>query len=130
MPEITSHSKDQRRILFVSIVMMAVVTLLVMLITTWTLYRASFRENVSTLQAIVKTQAELVKAVGRFDALYSADDFAAGARSATIGQLVDALSQYDGFGKTGEIVVAQTRETTLLLDRHAQDAGEFSRIRI
>ncbi len=118
MSETYTYTGDQRKILFLSIVMMAIVAILVLMITTWTLYKTRVEENANKLEAIVKTQAELIKAVGRFDAQFSADDVAEGARAATLGQLIDALSQYDGFGETGEIVVGQLKgeQIEILLD--------------
>ena len=77
-------STEQRRILLVSIIMMTIVSLLVLVITIWTLYRASFNEHANQLVAMVDSQARLIESVARFDIQYSADDHQGGARAATL----------------------------------------------
>ena len=92
-------SAEQRKVLLVSITMMTVVSLLVLLVTIWTLYRASFYENANQLVAMVDSQARLIESVARVDMQFSADDHQDGARAATLSQVIDANARTDGFGE-------------------------------
>ncbi|MBW2288522.1 MAG: hypothetical protein JRG80_14970, partial [Deltaproteobacteria bacterium] len=119
------RSNDQVRILVLSITMMIVVSLIVMLLTGWLLYRHDFDEQAEQLQAMVQGQARLIEAVARFDATHSQQDHPEGATAATISQVVDAHSRLGGFGETGEFVMGrrQADQIVFLLDFRFPEPG-------
>ncbi len=110
---------ERRRFLVLIAIMVAVA-----IITTATairiLYMAAVTEEQRHLVETAQTQARLIEAVARFDAIYS-HDYPAGARQATISQIVDAHSQHEGYGETGEFTLAQLAADSivfLLSHRH------------
>lgn len=72
------------------------------------LYDTALRTERSELMEIARAQRDLMEAVARFDALYSASDVMGGAAAATIGQIQDAHGRFAGFGDTGEFYLART----------------------
>ena len=70
------------------------------------LYQAAQAEERLRLQNLVQSQARLVEAVARFDAVESTD-FQGGGGAATLSQVLDAHRSLDGFGDTGEFVVGR-----------------------
>ena len=77
------------------------------------LYSTAHDEEVSHLRMIVQSQAALIDAVARFDAVQS-PDYQGGSRAATITQIVDAQKTYPGFGATGSFVVAERKGDTIV----------------
>ena len=73
----------------------------------WTLYRAAFAEERARLVELVQSQARLIEAVARFDAEFSQTDHPEGAAAATLGQVVEANKNYQGFGESGEFVLGK-----------------------
>ena len=71
------------------------------------LYDTALRLERSELIEIARAQRDLMEAVARFDALYSASDVMGGAAAATIGQIQDAHGRFNGFGDTGEFYLAR-----------------------
>jgi hypothetical protein len=61
------------------------------------------------LVEIAKSQARLIEAIARFDKTYS-NDYPFGARAATLHQIKDAHSRYEGFGKTGEFTLSTKKK--------------------
>ena len=104
-----SSSKDQKRILWVAITLMISVSVIVLALTLWMLYRANFEQRVSDLQAMVEAQVSLIDAVARFDRKFSGNDVNGGSGAATLKQIVDGFSRLGGFGETGEFVLGQRR---------------------
>jgi hypothetical protein len=94
----------KRVILLISI--MAIVTLLVVLASIALLYRAAINEEKARLQETARSQARLIEAIARFDAVYS-KDFPAGPEEATLSQIIDAHNHYNGFGETGEFTLSK-----------------------
>jgi PAS domain S-box-containing protein len=104
-----SSSKDQKRILWVAITLMISVSVIVLALTLWMLYRANFEQRVSDLQAMVEAQVSLIDAVARFDRMFSDNDVDGGSGAATLKQIVDGFSRLGGFGESGEFVLGQRR---------------------
>jgi len=71
------------------------------------LYQESFEKERSHLIDIVKSQARLMEAVARFDAVHSQEDHPGGAAAATLSQIEDAFLHYEGYGETGSFVMGQ-----------------------
>jgi len=101
-PKLNYHNK----IIIVSSAILAISALLLSSIIGWLLYTAVFDEEAKRLVEIVHNQAQLMEAVARFDAQYSAQDVDGGAVAATLSQIAEAHKHYQGFGKTGEVVLA------------------------
>jgi hypothetical protein len=85
---------------------MAIVTIIVEFVTIGMLYRTALNEEQARLVETAKSQARLIEAIARFDALYSTD-YPKGAREATLSQIADAHNYYKGFGKTGEFTLSK-----------------------
>jgi PAS domain S-box-containing protein len=100
-----SSSKDQRRILYMAVSLMIAVSIIVLGLTLWMLYRSNFEQQVEALQAMVRGQVDLIESVTRFDQQHSQEDVAGGAGAATLLQVTDAYSHLKGFGATGEFVL-------------------------
>ena len=99
---------------------MASIVLVIEAITIGILYNTAITEERSRLEEAAQSQARLIEAVARFDNVYSTD-YPYGARQATINQIKDAHSKYNGFGETGEFTLS-TKENDqivfLLSHRH------------
>ena len=72
------------------------------------LYRTAIREETTRLSETAKSQARLIEAVARFDKKYIAD-YPSGAKQATLTQIKEAHSEYEGFGITGEFTLAEKK---------------------
>lgn len=99
---------------------MAAIVLAIETITIGILYHTALAEERARLEEAAKSQARLIEAIARFSSDYS-NDYPYGARQATIDQIKDAHSQYEGFGKTGEFVLAAKEKdyiVFLLSHRH------------
>ena len=77
------------------------------------LYRAAFEEEKARLVESAQSQARLIEAIARYDLVHSAA-FPGGGGAATMQQIRDAHSGYEGFGKTGEFTMAK-REGDLIV---------------
>ena len=96
---------ERKRVLLL-ILIMATASLIVAGIAIFMLYRAAFEEERARLVETAQSQARLIEAVARFDAMYS-NDYPKGPEEATLSQIVDAHKHYKGFGKTGEFTLAR-----------------------
>jgi len=85
---------------------MATVTIIVEFVTIAMLYRTAINEERARLVETAKSQARLIEAIARFDALYS-KDYPNGPKEATLSQIADAHNHYKGFGKTGEFTLSK-----------------------
>ena len=104
-----SSTKDQKRILLMAIALMIAVSVIVLGLTLWMLYRSNFEQQVESLSAMVREQVALIESVARFDQQYSQNVVTGGARAATVQQITEAYSHLGGFGATGEFVVGLRR---------------------
>jgi PAS domain S-box-containing protein len=94
--------------------LLIVVSVIVLSVTLWMLYRTNFEQRVADLQAMVKAQVSLIDAVARFDRKFSGNDVSGGSTAATKGQVIDGFSQIGGFGDTGEFVLGQRHGDQIL----------------
>jgi len=104
-----SSSKDQKHILLMAISLMIAVSVIVLGLTLWMLYRSNFEQRVEGLQAMVRGQVALIESVARFDQQFSQDEVAGGSGAATLQQATEAYSNLGGFGATGEFVLGLRR---------------------
>jgi signal transduction histidine kinase len=99
---------------------MVVVSLAVVGITTYLLFRTAMDEEKARLVEAARSQARLIEAIARFDAVWS-EDYPGGPLAATMSQIDDAHEHYEGFGNTGEFTLARRQEDEivfLLSHRH------------
>ena len=96
---------ESRRILLL-ILIMATVALMVSGVSITLLYQTAFNEAETRLVETAQSQARLIEAVARFDAVRN-QDYPEGATEATLSQIRDAHEHYIGFGETGEFTLAQ-----------------------
>lgn len=97
---------DKSRMLLL-VAVMALVAVAVAGISVWTLYRVSLNAEKVRLVGVAQAQAHLLEAIARFDQQFSDEDHPDGARAATLTQVLDAFEHYEGFGETGEFVLAE-----------------------
>ncbi len=109
-----SSSKDQKRILWVAISLLIAVSVIVLSLTLWMLYRANFDQRVADLQAMIDAQVGLIDAVAVFNREHSVNDISGGFVAATKGEVIDGFSRLGGFGETGEFVLGQRRGDQIL----------------
>ena len=103
---------ERRRVLFL-IAIMSIVVLTVGGIAIAMLYRTALNEQRARLVETAQSQARLLEAVARFDAVYS-QDYPGGSEAATLSQIRNARNNYAGFGETGEFTLAR-REGDLIV---------------
>jgi PAS domain S-box-containing protein len=109
---------SERKRVFLLVLIMATGTAVVVAITIFKLYSAAFEEERARLVETAQSQARLIEAVARFDAIYSRD-YPGGAEEATLAQIVDAHEHYGGFGETGEFTLARREgDNVVFLLRH------------
>lgn len=101
----TSAEISEGKRLFSLAIVMVLVSLMVMTITIVMLYRQNITVHRKLLTDTVQSQARLIEAVARYDAIN--EKATQEASLATIGQIIDAHNNYKGFGDTGEFVLAQ-----------------------
>jgi PAS domain S-box-containing protein len=107
---------------------MILVTLVVTGITIYVLYNVAFEQTQNRLVEIARSQARLIEAVARFDAVHSQEDYPGGPSAATLSQITDAHQRYKGFGETGEFMLARREgENILFLLSHRHYDGEDPR---
>ncbi len=111
---------SERRRMFLLILIMLSVSLAVTGITIHILYQTAIDEQKERLSVTAKSQARLIEAIARYDAVYSRD-YPKGPVAATLSQVIDAHKNYKGFGRTGEFTLARREEdhiVFLLSHRH------------
>ncbi len=91
---------------FLLICIMAGIALVVGAITICMLYRTALKEEQARLVEAAKSQARLIEAIARFDAMYS-ENYPNGAQQATLTQILDAHNHYEQSSKTGEFTLAR-----------------------
>jgi PAS domain S-box-containing protein len=96
----------ERKRIIVLILIMAVGSFLVAGMAIWILYEAAFEEERSRLIEAAKSQARLIEAIARHDRKYS-HEHPGSWQKATLSQVEAAHREYEGFGETGEFVLAK-----------------------
>lgn len=77
------------------------------------LYSTAFAREAARLEAVAQSQARLIEAVARFDAVQS-PDYPGGSRIATISQFVDAHKARNGFGRTGSFAIGERQNDRIV----------------
>lgn len=97
---------DNQKSILLSVSVLIMAILISMAATFAILYRIHMEEETARLSLIAQTQARLLSAVARFDAVHSRS-YPGGAFEATLSQFKDAYRIHREFGKTGEFVLAR-----------------------
>lgn len=111
--------RPQNRVILLVLIMAGIV-FSVELVSVTMLYRAAIKEETARLTETARSQARLIEAVARFDAVYS-KDYPTGPVNATLSQIMDAHNNYEGFGETGEFTLSKREGDSivfLLSHRH------------
>jgi PAS domain S-box-containing protein len=103
----------------------ALVAVLTLAMSLTLMYRASLERQREQLIQTLQLQVNLIDAVARFDAVYSEVDFGGDAFKATLSQVQEAIEGSQGFGRSGEILVAQNQDgrITFLCSNHRAELG-------
>ena len=110
--------RERKRVLIL-ILIMALSCLIVAGITILSLYQAAISEERERLVETAQSQARLIEAVARFDAIYSKSFPSGGARAATLSQIIDAHNRYEQSGRTVEFTLAERKADSInFLLRH------------
>ncbi len=118
----------RKRFLFLVLIMVGACAM-VMAVITVMLYRHHIQEHRGYLQATARSQARLIEAVARYDLkmadIVRAEDPDYDASAATLSQIIDAYERYEGFGETGEFMLARRDEDSMVFVlRHRNGAVE------
>jgi len=102
---------------------MAVIAMIVLGVTTFTLYQTAFEEERNRLVDTVQSQARLIEAMARHD-LRGSGQIAVGD---VLTQIREAHSNFPGFGKTGEFTLARQEgnQIVFLLNHRHYDLDEL-----
>ena len=95
-----------RHRIFLLILIMTLLVIISESVTIKMLYDTAFEEERARLVETAKSQAMLIEAMGRFNSDYH-NEYPLGPREATLAQIRDAHSRYQGFGNTGEFTLSQ-----------------------
>jgi signal transduction histidine kinase len=114
---------ERARVLLFSIGIMAAVALSTAAMAIYVLYNATFSVHRERLKEVVESRARIIEAIAGFDARFSAEVVPGGAIAATLSQIVEAHEKFQGFGETGEFVLAQREDDRIvwLLKHRHQD---------
>ena len=112
--------KERKRVL-VLILIMAFSCLIVAGITILSLYQAAISEERERLVETAQSQARLIEAVARFDAIYSKSYAPGGARAATLSKINESHNNYEQSNRIVEFTLAERKGDSinfLLMHRH------------
>ncbi len=118
---------NEKRRIIALIIILAVSITIIASVTIFLLYRTAFEQQTARLAETAQSRARMMEAVARFDIQYSDQDIAGGAFAATLLQVFDAHSRFEGFGETGEFTLAKRDGDDivfLLSHRHTHDESE------
>ncbi len=104
--------KDTRKQRWILILIMTAVGLTMTLTSIFILYQTAFEQERSRLVEVAQSQARLMEAVARFDMEYS-QNFPGGTEAATLSQFIDAHKRFEGFGHSGEFLLARRKENNI-----------------
>ena len=104
--------KDTQRQRWALILIMMGVGLVMTLVSIFVLYRTAYEEERSRLVEVAQSQARLMEAVARFDMKYS-HNYPEGTEAATLSQFIDAHKRFEGFGESGEFLLAREKENQI-----------------
>jgi two-component system cell cycle sensor histidine kinase/response regulator CckA len=107
---------------FLLIVIMMIVAGAIGMAAVSVLYYTAFEEERQRLVEITQSQARLMESVARFNQTHSHSHLET-SRAATLSQIKEAHEHYEGFGETGELMMAERRGDKIVFlwkHRHAE----------
>jgi len=114
--------KDRRRFYYLT-GLMALLAVSITAVSTFMFYDAYFEQQRSRFIELAQSQARLIEAIGHFDIAHSQTDHLDGALGATLSQIKEAHSRFEGFGETGEFVLAHiSSEKIALLSKRRHES--------
>nr|WP_320009488.1 hypothetical protein [uncultured Desulfobulbus sp.] len=97
---------NPRKRIFLLTAIMAFLVAATSIITIGILYKTAINQEVIRLTETAKSQARLIESIAQFNKKY-AHDYPSNAPQATLEQIREAHSKYEGFGDTGEFTLAK-----------------------
>ncbi|MDH5763052.1 MAG: histidine kinase [Nitrospinota bacterium] len=113
--------KDTQKQRIILILIMTGVAMVMTFTAISLLYQTAYEEEKSRLVEVAQSQARLMEAVARFDMQYS-HNYPEGTEAATLSQFIEAHKKFEGFGTTGEFLLARKKDQTIefiLSHRHS-----------
>ncbi len=107
------YIKDTQKQRWVLILIMTGVGLVMTLVSIFVLYQTAYEEERRRLVEVAQSQARLMEAVARFDMKYS-HNYPEGTEAATLSQFIEAHKKFEGFGKSGEFLLARKKENQIV----------------
>ena len=106
---------------------MAAAALLVSTISIVSLYNTAIGQHRLRLVETVKAQARLIEAIAKFDSLENSDKDPSLVRQSTLEKVAAAYQEFEGFGSSGEFVMAQQKnnEIQFVLSHREPQAGKL-----
>jgi class 3 adenylate cyclase len=104
----------RRKIQVYSIMIMICIALLVAMSGFFYLYRVQVQQSRTSLEELVQSQARIYEAIAKYDAVVTGNRENHVSRAATISQIKEAHRRYNGFGDTGELVLAERVEDAIV----------------
>jgi len=89
------------------------VGLVMTLVSIFVLYQTAYEEEQSRLVEVAQSQARLMEAVAQFDMKYS-HNYLEGTEAATLSQFIEAHKKFEGFGKSGEFLLARKENNQIV----------------
>lgn len=122
-----SHSiplPTRRAIQFRSWAILVGLALITALSLFWLLFGSEIEARSVQLQEMARSQARFFEATGKFNAMFQSGEVAGAAQAATLSQIKEGHRQYQGFGETGEMMLAQRigPDIVFLLPTRGRDA--------
>ena len=96
------------------ILILSVVTLLVIATAFTFLYRRALEDQTDALVELAQSQVRLMEAIAKYDAFFQGSEIEGAARAATLSQITESHRRYEGFGETGEVVLAERRNDQIV----------------
>lgn len=125
------RATPQRRTIFLaSTLILASIALAVVILCATVQYRQAFQRRREQLAGIVKVHARLIEVANRQGEMKLKPNRSPSNCAAMLSQIIDAHEHYPGFGRTGEIMLAQRREGRIvfLLRHRNSDVDELMEI--
>ncbi|WP_339134434.1 MAG: hypothetical protein WGN25_15360 [Candidatus Electrothrix sp. GW3-4] len=104
---------DPKKRVWLLILIMFLLVISTTVVSVGLLYQTSIKEQKIRLAETAKSQARLIEAVANFNKSYS-NNYSPGAREATLVQIREAHSNYQGFGVTGEFTLAEKKNKQII----------------
>ncbi len=100
-------SYEGRRIYWRTVMILALILITVVGAGFRSLYLMSMQDTREHLIELVQAQARIMESVAKFDAFFQSGDVRGAARSATLSQFKEGNRSFQGFGRTGEIMLGE-----------------------